>query len=181
MKKEKLAEFPQFDTNPWITVNQETGKYEVQLNSIKTTITNLSEASSLLSYDSDDSGKIYMSREQVSKHDFLKIYTSTIAAVLRMSEPTVKLFNYILMNIQFNEPRIYINYNKAMQALNYKHHAAIFRGIKELINLQILARTSDSREYFINPAMVHKGNKFVIVNAFETLPDPLEILPPELS
>lgn len=180
MQPDKISGFPRYAANPWTQINETTGKYEVQLNAVKTTITEISEAAKLISTDNDADGKVFMAQEQVSKADFLKIYTSTIAATVRMSPAAKNLFYYLLTVLKYNEDKIYIKYPEAAKMLGYKHHQPIFRGLKELISLQILARTTDHREFFINPAMVHKGNKFLIMHSYETRPDNAVEINPEL-
>ena len=56
--------------------------------------------------------------------------------------------------------RVYFNYNKDFKKIGYKSHNMALKGIKELIIHQIIACDVRENHYWLNPAVVCKGERF---------------------
>lgn len=177
MISEKWTDLIIYDVNPWVNPSED-GKYEVIQNNKTTTITSLSDSDILINNDKDS--KLFLSKEKVSASEFIKVYANMVGTSLKLSSTAIHLFVYLTTKLEFNNDKIYFKVKEAMESMGYKSMAPIYTALKELADADIIARTRDNRELFINPAVFHKGNKFVFAKAIEINQPDLQI-PPELG
>lgn len=131
-----------------------------------------------------DTSKSYFANivhtQEVDKEEFIKLYTSQIKAYFDLTKTAYKVFFIFLRIYQdaIGKDHFYLSCKKAMSLAEKIDHFVLsesifYRGIKELIEKRIIAKTNEKNWYFINPAIVFNGDRarFVseIIKKKETL------------
>jgi hypothetical protein len=104
--------------------------------------------------------------KEVDREEFIKLYTSQIKAYFDLTKTAYKVFFIFLCIYQdaIGKDCFYLSCKKAMN-LSLKidqfilSESIFYRGIKELIEKKIIAKTNEKNWYFINPAIVFNGDR----------------------
>ena len=136
-----------------------------------------------------DTSKTYFANivhtQEVDKEEFIKLYTSQIKAYFDLTKTAYKVFFIFLRIYQdaIGKDHFYLSCKKAMSLAEKIDHFVLsesifYRGIKELIEKRIIAKTNEKNWYFINPAIVFNGDRarFVseIIKKKETMEEQTE-------
>ncbi|MBA0169470.1 hypothetical protein [Pectobacterium sp. CFBP8739] len=117
-----------------------------------------------------DTGKSYFANivhtQEVDKEEFIKLYTSQIKAYFDLTKTAYKVFFIFLRIYQdaIGKDHFYLSCKKAMSLAEKIDHFVLsesifYRGVKELIEKRIIAKTNEKNWYFINPAIVFNGDR----------------------
>jgi len=117
-----------------------------------------------------NTGKSYFANivhtQEVDKEEFIKLYTSQIKAYFDLTKTAYKVFFIFLRIYQdaIGKDHFYLSCKKAMSLAEKIDHFVLsesifYRGIKELIEKRIIAKTNEKNWYFINPAIVFNGDR----------------------
>ncbi|HGV3471526.1 TPA: hypothetical protein ACNGY5_006387 [Klebsiella michiganensis] len=117
-----------------------------------------------------DTSKTYFANivhtQEVDKEEFIKLYTSQIKAYFDLTKTAYKVFFIFLRIYQdaIGKDHFYLSCKKAMSLAEKIDHfilseSIFYRGIKELIEKRIIAKTNEKNWYFINPAIVFNGDR----------------------
>ena len=117
-----------------------------------------------------DASKSYFANivhtQEVDKEEFIKLYTSQIKAYFDLTKTAYKVFFIFLRIYQdaIGKDHFYLSCKKAMSLAEKIDHFVLsesifYRGIKELIEKHIIAKTNEKNWYFINPAIVFNGDR----------------------
>ena len=104
--------------------------------------------------------------QEVDKEEFIKLYTSQIKSYFDLTKTAYKVFFIFLRIYQdaIGKDHFYLSCKKAMSLAEKIDHFVLsesifYRGIKELIEKRIIAKTNEKNWYFINPAIVFNGDR----------------------
>lgn len=117
-----------------------------------------------------DTSKSYFANivytQEVDKEEFIKLYTSQIKAYFDLTKTAYKVFFIFLRIYQdaIGKDHFYLSCKKAMSLAEKIDHFVLsesifYRGVKELIEKRIIAKTNEKNWYFINPAIVFNGDR----------------------
>ncbi len=117
-----------------------------------------------------DTSKTYFANivhtQEVDKEEFIKLYTSQIKAYFDLTKTAYKVFFIFLRIYQdaIGKDHFYLSCKKAMSLAEKIDHfilseSIFYRGIKELIEKRIIAKTNEKNWYFINPTIVFNGDR----------------------
>lgn len=117
-----------------------------------------------------DTSKTYFANivhtQEVDKEEFIKLYTSQIKAYFDLTKTAYKVFFIFLRIYQdaIGKDHFYLSCKKAMSLAEKIDHFVLsesifYRGIKELIEKRIIAKTNEKNWYFINPAIIFNGDR----------------------
>ncbi|WP_248464090.1 hypothetical protein [Pectobacterium versatile] len=138
-----------------------------------------------------DTSKSYFANivhtQEVDKEEFIKLYTSQIKAYFDLTKTAYKVFFIFLRIYQdaIGKDHFYLSCKKAMSLAEKIDHfflseSIFYRGIKELIEKRIIAKTNEKNWYFINPAIIFNGDRarFVseIIKKKDAMEEQLEIV-----
>lgn len=140
---------------------------ELKIETRKKTLT-VSRGTELI--EKKDTSKSYFSNivhtQEVDKEEFIKLYTSQIKAYFDLTKTAYKVF-FIFLRIYQNaigKDHFYLSCKKAMSLAEkidqfVLSESIFYRGIKELIDKRIIAKTNEKNWYFTNPAIVFNGDR----------------------
>jgi hypothetical protein len=101
----------------------------------------------------------FMRYVEVDEEQFAKVYLSQFAAFWELTRPAIRTFGYILTRLKPKEDFFYFDMEDCMTYTKYTHRNNILTGLACLIECGIIARSSKSYKYFINPLVVFNGNR----------------------
>ncbi|TDQ24703.1 hypothetical protein EDF75_1813 [Raoultella sp. BIGb0149] len=143
--------------------------YETELK-IETRKRNLTVSRGTELIEKENAGKSYFANivhtQEVDKEEFIKLYTSQIKAYFDLTKTAYKVFFIFLRIYQdaIGKDHFYLSCKKAMSLAEKIDHFVLsesifYRGVKELIEKRIIAKTNEKNWYFINPAIVFNGDR----------------------
>lgn len=98
-------------------------------------------------------------RKYVDKSQFAKIYASEIGVLYDLTKTAQNVFLY-LTKIMDYENKAYFNYSLHYKKIGYKSKTAPLKGLRELIGRNIIAPHENTHNYWLNPTIVCKGERF---------------------
>lgn len=93
-------------------------------------------------------------RKYVDKSQFAKIYASEIGLLYELSKSAQKVFLYLIKVMDYENKSIF------RWKDIYKNYGTAYKGIKELVQNNIIAPCDIQNIYWINPTIVCKGERF---------------------
>lgn len=158
-ENDKLTEYKM---NPFV--------FEKELK-IETKTRNLTvrKGTELVSKDNLDESESYLTniiqRKEVDKEEFIKLFTSQIKVYFDLTKTAYKIFLIVLSLYQkeIGKDYVLLTCKKAQniaKTLDFELSSPIFyRGIKELIEKKIIAKSVDKIVFYINPAIFFNGDR----------------------
>ena len=123
----------------------------------------------LVNKDNADESESYFSnivqKKEVDKEEFIKLFTSQIKVYFDLTKTAHKIFLIILALYQkeIGKDYVLLTCKKAQniaKTLDFELSSPIFyRGIKELIEKKIIAKSVDKIVFYINPAIFFNGDR----------------------
>ena len=123
----------------------------------------------LVNKDNADESESYFSnivqKKEVDKEEFIKLFTSQIKVYFDLTKTAHKIFLIILALYQkeIGKDYVLLTCKKAQnvaKTLDFELSAPIFyRGIKELVEKKIIAKSVDKIVFYINPAIFFNGDR----------------------
>lgn len=122
-----------------------------------------------------------VSYRKVDDGEFVKLFTANIALTFGLSAAGQKTFNMLLHVIQktaIGRDRIYLSdeiRKEFVEEFGVKlSNPTFYRGISELIETKIIARSVNTNIYFINPHLVFNGDRVAFTQTYERRKKPGE-------
>ncbi|WP_064354085.1 hypothetical protein, partial [Klebsiella oxytoca] len=118
--------------------------------------------------DSEESESYFtniIQQKEVDKEEFIKLFTSQIKVYFDLTKTAYKIFLIILSLYQkeIGKDYVLLTCKKAQniaKTLDFELSSPIFyRGIKELIEKKIIAKSVDKIVFYINPAIFFNGDR----------------------
>lgn len=139
-----------------------------------------------------DTSKSYFANivhtQEVDKEEFIKLYTSQIKAYFDLTKTAYKVFFIFLRIYQdaIGKDHFYLSCKKAMSLAEKIDHfplseSIFYRGVKELIDKRIIAKTNEKNWYFINPAIVFNGDRARFVSEIVKKKEVMEEQPKSIT
>ncbi|STU03701.1 hypothetical protein [Klebsiella pneumoniae] len=139
-----------------------------------------------------DTSKSYFANivhtQEVDKEEFIKLYTSQIKAYFDLTKTAYKVFFIFLRIYQdaIGKDHFYLSCKKAMSLAEKIDHFVLsesifYRGVKELIEKRIIAKTNEKNWYFINPAIVFNGDRARFVSEIIKKKEVMEAQPESVA
>jgi hypothetical protein len=116
------------------------------------------------------SNAIY-TRKMVDSQQFVKLYTGNIKVMFDLTKTGIRIFGYFLAKATKSNEKAYFNQAECMDFCSYTSKKTVYNGLSELLDKGIIARTENSNEYFINPALFFNGDRMIIVNDYVKQPE----------
>ena len=91
--------------------------------------------------------------------EFAKLYLANFAAFFNLSQSAIRVFGYILTCMKPKNDMIIFDRRKCLEYTQYKSDKAIYKGLAELVQSEIIARGPNEYNWFINPLIVFNGDR----------------------
>ena len=104
-------------------------------------------------------------KKEVDKEEFVKIFQSQLQAIFNLSKPAQKICAYVMSVTDFHD-RIIFELDDCKKFTGYTSNEAVYKGLAELLDNELIARASASNLYFINPQVFYKGDRIVLITEY---------------
>ena len=109
---------------------------------------------------------------EVDDEEFVKFYTANIALTFDLSSAGNKVFQFLMRVMQVSaikRDQVYLSteiVDDFVEAHNVKlSHTTYYRGIKELTEKKVVARSTKANIFFVNPHLVFNGDRYAFTQA----------------
>lgn len=108
--------------------------------------------------------KILVLGEQkvVDKQEYSKVYLGELRRFFGLSKKALTLLDYIMENIKYGEDRICIYYPDVKDKIGMVK-TTMYGCIKQMLTVNMIAKANTPGCYYINPAVMFKGERITIV------------------
>lgn len=103
---------------------------------------------------------------EVDEERFAKLYLAELGLLWELSKPAIRIFTYITTLLKPHSDRFIFTFDDCQEYTGYKSHNSITKGLVELIEKGIIARTKYHFEYFINPMIVFNGSRVTFAKTY---------------
>ena len=97
--------------------------------------------------------------EEVDDSQFVKIFANFFSAQTGLSRSGRAVLNYIMTEMEARRDTVVIRTDKALSYLGVSTHKPLYRGLADLLQNGVIARTKYTDEYFINPLIMFNGDR----------------------
>lgn len=156
----KLTDFQKNEENPFMKQaiegieNHVVKKYKSSTGSDKKAVVAVADT---------DTGEVFKTsfirQIEVDEEQFAKLYLANFAAFFNLSQSAIRVFGYILTCMKPKNDMIIFDRRKCLEYTQYKSDKAIYKGLAELVQSEIIARGPNEYNWFINPLIVFNGDR----------------------
>jgi len=115
--------------------------------------------------------RVFTKRQYVDSDKFTKIYLDRFKQLFDLSSSTVKVFGYILNEMQkvenVNSDIIYFDMEDCKDYLGFSQSNMIYRGLTELLQHGFIAKAKKPSHFYIDSKTAFNGNRIVIMEEYE--------------
>ena len=113
-----------------------------------------------------DAYSAFLKVVEVDEERFAKLFLAELGAFWELSKPAIRVFTYITTVLKPHSDRFFFTFDECMEYTGYKSHNSITKGLAELIDHGIIARTTRHFEYFVNPMIVFNGSRVTFAKTY---------------
>lgn len=161
-----VSKLPQFEENPFL----EEALKSISINTVrKTQFIQGSRGVENTVINSD--GEViaqtrFVKHIELDEEKFAKVYLSQFASFWELSKTAIRVFGYIVTNLIPNKDIVYIDIQDALKYTGYREEKSLYKGIAELVNAGIIARSTSYIKYFINPMVFFNGDRVTFATTY---------------
>jgi len=102
----------------------------------------------------------------VDEDQFVKVFVRELRALWDLSKPAMRVLTHIMSCMKANQDEIIFDIEECMEYTRYKSERSIFYGLAELIENGIIARSTKTYRYYINPMIVFNGDRVTFARTY---------------
>jgi hypothetical protein len=164
----KLTDFPSNKANPFLEQTVAEMKVSVKRQSIRPRKGSGGE-NNLIVVDSlgeQHASAVFIREIEVDEGQFTKLYREGLPAISGLSARGTKVFSYVCHQLEPGKTTIHFILSQCMEFTKYKSRANVLSGLAELLAAEIIARSTASSLYFINPIVMFNGNRLTFAKSY---------------
>jgi hypothetical protein len=108
----------------------------------------------------------FLQQVEVDEDKFAKLYLSQFAGFWELTKPAIRVFGYIIENLLPRKDFVFIDFDEAVEYTKYSSTKMVYVGLAKLVELGVIARTSNRSKYFINPLMFFNGDRVTFAKTY---------------
>lgn len=108
----------------------------------------------------------FLRKKEVDVDKFIKIFCNNVAQWADLSKPALKVFTWILKNLKPQADYVIINRDMILADIGYKSAETLYKGLRELVAADIIAKGMVDGMWFINPMVVFNGDRVVFATDY---------------
>lgn len=91
------------------------------------------------------------------RQSHIKVYNDMYDIFTKLTTSGIMILSYLFKELGEDEDEVYLNVQLIMAKHQLKSRTAVYTGIMDLMDKQIIAKKVGGDSYYINPAYVYKG------------------------
>lgn len=104
--------------------------------------------------------------QKVDHETFVKVFKESLRYVAKLSRTAQSILWYIMDNLPKDKGYVIIDNATIMDYCGFKNRKSVRDGIIELLDKNILTRTTISKKYWVNPLVVFNGNRLTYAKEY---------------
>lgn len=162
----KLSDLPTFESNPFV----EKAIEKISENTTKK-LRWIKGNQVVQHYLENEEGKVvahaaFLQQIEVDEEKFAKLYLSQLGFFFDLPKPAMRVFTYILNNLQPKTDRFFLVMKEALSYTQYKEEKSIFTGLAYLCDKGLIARSETHYMYYINPLVFFNGDRVTFAKTY---------------
>ena len=164
----KLTDFPQNEHNPFAEKAVQEIQSIKKRQTIKPPKNELGESKYWVI---DDGGNkvaesAFYRETEVEPAQFAKIFLGGLLNFWDISPRGIRVFTYIIKQLRAGKDNFYFSTDECMKFTEYKTRGLVTSGLAELLGAGLIARSTDSIIYFLNPSILFNGNRLTFAKTY---------------
>jgi len=163
----KLTDFPVNTENPFLRDSVE----EIEKHIVKKwKNASSTDKRAVLTACNPDTGEIlghttFMRQIEVDEEQFTKLFLAQFEAFFDLTQAGIRVFGYVMKCMRPRQDVIWFDKDDCMDYTKYSL-TTIYRGLTELVNAGIIARSKSDTLYYINPLIAWNGDRVTFVHDY---------------
>jgi hypothetical protein len=153
-KKPITSDFPKFENNPF---------HEGTLESLNIRSFPIRPKGPIVNADTGEvlTKNVYLHKQTgfADNLNAVKVFNDSCEMLSNLSVPGIKVLFYVMVNLQKGSDKVYIGPLSVKKFTGYSANKDVYKGIAELIEKGVIAKSTEVLIYFINPNILFSGNK----------------------
>jgi hypothetical protein len=164
----KLTDYPSNKQNPFLEQAIAEMKVSVKRQTIRPRKGSGGDANLMVvdSLGEQHASATFIREVEVDQGQFTKIYHDGLAMRSELSARGKKVFEYVCHQLEPGKGTIHFMLSQCMEFTAYKSKANVMSGLGELLEADIIARSTESSLYFINPIVMFNGNRLTFAKSY---------------
>jgi len=108
----------------------------------------------------------FMRHHEVDADKFTKLYINQLACLWDLNKTSIRVFTYILNVLKPSQDFVYFDANECIKFCGYSNLSSVYDGLLCLLSSGIIARSTKSYLFFINPTIVFNGDRITFINTY---------------
>jgi hypothetical protein len=164
----KLTDYPQNEHNPFA----EKAVQEIQSVKKRQTIKPPKNELGESKYWVIDEGgnkvaeSVFCRETEVDPEQFAKIFLGGLVNFWDISPRGIRVFTYVLKQLRPGKDNFYFSTDECMKFTGYKTRGLVTSGLAELLGAGLIARSTDSIIYFLNPSLLFNGSRITFAKTY---------------
>ena len=159
MKREK--EFPQADVSPYECALKK------KLNGVTSNkILSFGNARVELERYANHVGARIALTQKVDHETFIKVFKENLKSIAKLSRTAQAILWYIMDTLPKDRGHVIIDNATVMDFCGFKHRKSVRDGVIELLDKNILCRSTVPKKYWVNPLIVFNGNRITYAEEY---------------
>ncbi len=156
-----LHDFAQADVSPY------EGSLKKQLNECSSyRILSFGNARvELEKYENNIGARIALT-QKVDHEAFTKVFHDSISYILKLSRTAQSVVFYIIQNMPKDRGYVVIDNSTVMSMCGFKTRKSVRDAVVELLDKNIITRTTVPKTYWVNPLIMFNGNRITYANEY---------------
>lgn len=156
-----MHDFPQADVSPY------EGSLKQRLNECTSTrILSFGNSRVELERYKNNIGARIALTQKVDHEEFTKIFRESVGYILRLSRTAQSVIYYIIENLPKDKGYVIIDNATVMEQCNFKTRKSVRDAVVELLEKNIITRTTVPKKYWVNPLIMFNGNRITYANEY---------------
>ena len=104
--------------------------------------------------------------QKVDHETFIKVFKDNLKYIAKLSRTAQAILWYIMDNIPKDRGHVIIDNATVMDFCGFKHRKSVRDGVIELLDKNILSRSTVPKKYWVNPLVLFNGNRITYAEEY---------------
>lgn len=102
----------------------------------------------------------------VDREEFGKLYTAHIGMLFELSKTGIRVLAFILKELRVGDDFILFSTDTAIKKTGFKSKDSLYKGLTQLVEAGIIAKSQTSYKIFINPMIIFNGDRATFATTY---------------
>lgn len=104
--------------------------------------------------------------QKVDKETFIKVFRDSIKYIAKLTRTAQAVLWYVMDNLPKDKGYVVIDNSTVMEYCDFKTRKSVRDGVIELLEKNILTKSTVHKKYWVNPLVIFNGNRITYSNEY---------------